>query len=249
MNNIGRRQLAAAGACAGLGMILADRFLGGAGFHDRRKPRSHVAVVEADSYDDRLENLLLPSIRALAGHLPGKTILLKPNLVEDLPGPVNTHPAVVRAAARCFLNLGAKRVIVGEGPGNQRDSEAVLAASGLVPELRSIGVQFVDLNRDALSPVKLKTNFSGLKRLWLPQTLLAADFVVSVPKVKTTWNITNSHEYGFYSNVNPQVDHPRWSQGTERRLGELRRRPTLMFNGYGDQVAQLYAGMDLKKNF
>ena len=65
----------------------------------------------------------------------------------------------------------------------------------------------------------------------------------------TTWNITNSHEYGFYSNVNPQVDHPRWSQGNERRLGELRRRPTLMFNGYGDQVAQLYAGMDLKKNF
>jgi len=66
---------------------------------------------------------------------------------------------------------------------------------------------------------------------------------------QNTWNITNSHEYGFYSNVNPQVDHPRWSQSSERRLGELRRRPTLMFNGYGAQVAQMYAGMDLKKNF
>jgi sulfoxide reductase catalytic subunit YedY len=65
----------------------------------------------------------------------------------------------------------------------------------------------------------------------------------------STWNISNSHEYGFYSNVNPQVDHPRWSQASERRLGDLRRQPTLMFNGYGDQVAQLYAGMDLKKNF
>jgi methionine sulfoxide reductase catalytic subunit len=65
----------------------------------------------------------------------------------------------------------------------------------------------------------------------------------------STWNISNSHEYGFYSNVNPLVDHPRWSQASERRLGDLRRRPTLMFNGYGDQVAQLYAGMDLKKNF
>ena len=65
----------------------------------------------------------------------------------------------------------------------------------------------------------------------------------------TTWNIANAHEYGFYSNVNPQVDHPRWSQATERRLGEFRRRPTLMFNGYGDQVASLYAGMDLKKNY
>jgi sulfoxide reductase catalytic subunit YedY len=55
-------------------------------------------------------------------------------------------------------------------------------------------------------------------------------------------------EYGFYSNVNPNVDHPRWSQATERRLGEFRKRPTLMFNGY-DQVAPLYSGMDLKKNF
>jgi sulfoxide reductase catalytic subunit YedY len=65
----------------------------------------------------------------------------------------------------------------------------------------------------------------------------------------TTWNITNAREYGFYSNVNPTVDHPRWSQATERRLGEFSRRPTLMFNGYGDQVASLYAGMDLKKNY
>ena len=64
-----------------------------------------------------------------------------------------------------------------------------------------------------------------------------------------TWNLKSSQEYGFYSNVNPKVDHPRWSQATERRLGELRRRPTLMFNGYGDQVASLYAGMDLVKNY
>lgn len=64
-----------------------------------------------------------------------------------------------------------------------------------------------------------------------------------------TWNLTNSSEYGFYSNVNPHVDHPRWSQATERRLGEFRRRPTLMFNGYGDQVAHLYEGMDLRKYF
>jgi sulfoxide reductase catalytic subunit YedY len=65
----------------------------------------------------------------------------------------------------------------------------------------------------------------------------------------STWNITNASEYGFYSNVNPQVDHPRWSQASERRLGEFRRRPTVMFNGYGDQVAHLYAGMNLKKYF
>ena len=63
-----------------------------------------------------------------------------------------------------------------------------------------------------------------------------------------TWNKTAPNEYGFYSNVNPHVDHPRWSQAKERRLGEFFKRPTLMFNGY-DQVASLYAGMDLKKNF
>ena len=64
-----------------------------------------------------------------------------------------------------------------------------------------------------------------------------------------TWNISAPQEYGFYSNVNPTVDHPRWSQAKERRLGEFLKRPTLMFNGYADQVASLYSGMDLKKNF
>lgn len=63
-----------------------------------------------------------------------------------------------------------------------------------------------------------------------------------------TWNISAPNEYGFYSNVNPNVDHPRWSQKTERRLGEFLKRPTLMFNGY-DEVASLYSGMDLRKNF
>jgi len=63
----------------------------------------------------------------------------------------------------------------------------------------------------------------------------------------TSWNRQASNEYGFYSNVNPNVDHPRWSQATERRLGEIFMHKTLMFNGYSDQVASLYSGMDLKK--
>lgn len=65
----------------------------------------------------------------------------------------------------------------------------------------------------------------------------------------TTWNIANAREYGFYSNVNPAVDHPRWSQAEERRIGESGRRPTLPFNGYAKDVEHLYAGMDLKVNF
>ena len=65
----------------------------------------------------------------------------------------------------------------------------------------------------------------------------------------TTWNLAGPTEYGFYSNVNPTVDHPRWSQATEQRIGVPGRRPTLMFNGYADQVASLYSGLDLKVNF
>jgi len=71
-----------------------------------------------------------------------------------------------------------------------------------------------------------------------------------VDKMPTSaWSEATPSEYGFYSNVNPQVDHPRWTQARERRIGELSRRPTVMFNGYGDQVASLYAGMDLKKYY
>ena len=66
---------------------------------------------------------------------------------------------------------------------------------------------------------------------------------------KTLWNTVGPNEYGFYSNVNPNRPHPRWSQASERRIGELRRRPTLMFNGYAEQVAYLYEGMDLIENY
>lgn len=80
--------------------------------------------------------------------------------------------------------------------------------------------------------------------------------IKSIVKIKlvrdqptTTWNLAASNEYGFYSNVNPDVNHPRWSQRTEQRIGEFWRRPTLIFNGYAEQVGQLYSGMDLKVNF
>jgi len=65
----------------------------------------------------------------------------------------------------------------------------------------------------------------------------------------SSWTRANTREYGFFSNVNPAVDHPRWSQAKERRIGEFLKRETLPFNGYADQVAALYAGMDLRKNF
>jgi len=99
-------------------------------------------------------------------------------------------------------------------------------------------------NQDG-APVRLvlpwKYGFKSIK------SIVKIKFVEKEPP--TTWNLSNAREYGFYSNVNPTVDHPRWSQAGERRLGEFGKRKTLMFNGYGDQVASLYSGMDLKKNF
>ncbi|HPT27541.1 MAG TPA: protein-methionine-sulfoxide reductase catalytic subunit MsrP [Bryobacteraceae bacterium] len=79
------------------------------------------------------------------------------------------------------------------------------------------------------------------------KSLARIRFVEKQPR--TTWMAANSGEYGFYANVNPEVDHPRWSQARERRLGEFTKRPTLKFNGYGDQVSALYSGMDLRRYY
>jgi sulfoxide reductase catalytic subunit YedY len=79
------------------------------------------------------------------------------------------------------------------------------------------------------------------------KSIVRIRFVSEQPN--TAWEKAAPREYGFYSNVNPTVDHPRWSQATERRIGEFRRRQTLMFNGYADQIASLYTGMDLKKHY
>ena len=83
--------------------------------------------------------------------------------------------------------------------------------------------------------------FKGVK------SIVKIEFVEKQPV--NTWQRSAPREYGFYANVNPDVSHPRWTQATERRIGEFFRRKTLMFNGYGDQVASLYTGLDLKKNY
>ena len=89
--------------------------------------------------------------------------------------------------------------------------------------------------------VPWKYGFKGIK------AITRISFVDKQPM--NTWQAANPNEYGFYANVNPEVDHPRWTQASERRIGQFRRQRTLMFNGYADQVAGMYAGMDLRKNF
>jgi sulfoxide reductase catalytic subunit YedY len=95
------------------------------------------------------------------------------------------------------------------------------------------------------APLKLvvpwKYGFKGVK------AIVKIRFTDKMPN--TTWNDANAAEYGFYANVNPTVDHPRWSQAKERRIGQFLKIPTLMFNGYAEQVASMYSGMDLRKNY
>ena len=110
------------------------------------RPRSSVAVLNATEYSESIEGLLLDGLRLFRLQVLGRSILLKPNLVEDLPGPVNTNSTLIGAAARCFLRLGAVRVVIGEGPGHQRDTELVVQAAGLKPHLAERQIEFVDLN-------------------------------------------------------------------------------------------------------
>ena len=79
------------------------------------------------------------------------------------------------------------------------------------------------------------------------KSIVKIRFTETMPK--TAWSVSNPSEYGFYANVNPAVDHPRWTQAKERRIGEFRKRETMMFNGYAEQVSSMYSGMDLRKNY
>ena len=109
----------------------------------------------------------------------------------------------------------------------------------------SVGLYGEVLPNQNGAPIRLvvpwKYGFKSIK------SIVKIRFVEKQPQ--TAWMKATPHEYGFYSNVNPDVDHPRWSQARERRIGEFTKRKTLLFNGYGDQVAQLYSGMDLRKHF
>lgn len=111
--------------------------------------------------------------------------------------------------------------------------------------LLAIGLYGKALPNQNGAPIRLvvpwKYGFKGIK------SIVRIRVVENQPP--TSWNLAAPQEYGFYANVNPEVDHPRWSQGTERRVGELSRRATLPFNGYAEQVAHLYTGMDLRRFF
>ena len=152
---------------------------------DRRPARSRVAILPAGEYSEKLSEILWEGLKLFGLDVAGKSVLLKPNLVDYIPGAeINTHPTLIMAAAECFRRLGARQVTVAEGPGHQRDTQLLLRATGLSIKLREHGIPFIDLNRDAVVKTRLRADYSGLKCLWLPRTVLEADFIVSMPKVK-----------------------------------------------------------------
>lgn len=173
-------------AAAGLG-------LAGAAAWWKRHERGHRAeafIGGAANYEIDLARVLSDGLRALnvtRREIAGKRVLLKPNLVETARGHahINTHPALVVAAAEAFRRLDAAEVFVAEGQGHRRDSQLVLEESGMERALREARLNFVDLNHDDAEPRPNAGGWTKLPRLYLPKTLLAADWIVSMPKLKT----------------------------------------------------------------
>jgi uncharacterized protein (DUF362 family) len=153
-----------------------------------QQPVADVTILKESSY----QNNLVDSLRRGLDNYPhihqkvrGGKVVLKPNMVDYYPGhPLSTHPAVIAAAIAVFRELGAREVIVADGPAHNRDTEMVLEQSGIDGALKDEQVRFIDLNLDAISPVKLISNYTGLSRLFFPHTILNADLIVSMPKLK-----------------------------------------------------------------
>ena len=150
------------------------------------RPESRVAIVRSASYDRGLATLLFDALREFDLPVNGKKVLLKPNFVEPDPeGIINTHPGVVAAVRDAFLRRGAASVRVAEGPGHERDTESIVETIRLRDYLDPLQDIFVDLNLDEVHAVDLRTRASRLKRLYFPRTVLEADYIVSLPKLKT----------------------------------------------------------------
>jgi uncharacterized protein (DUF362 family) len=151
-----------------------------------QRPVSRVAIRSVASYEQDLLALIYETLCEFDLPLRGKKVLLKPNLVGPDPlGVTNTHPAVIAASRESLLRLGAAQVLIGEGPALDRDTEAILESIGLRHYAGPLAGVFVDLNVDDVEKVLLKTTASRLRELYLPKTVLDADFVISMPKLKT----------------------------------------------------------------
>ena len=153
------------------------------------EPRARVATFAAASYDINLVDLLVRGIKEfpnVVARAKGGRVVLKPNLVEwHADRPVNTDPRLIRATVDAFYKLGAKSVVVAEGPGHVRDTELLVHSSGLGSALRDVKTPFVDINVDPGRDTSLSWNFTRMDTLPIATVIMDADLVVSMPKLKT----------------------------------------------------------------
>ena len=183
--SVTRRELIIGSAALAAGSVVTTPFFLPKFHCDHRQRRSRVAVLNANQYSQDLDQILATALRLFPIDVRGKTVVLKPNLVDYILGnAINTHPILVLAAAEAFRHLDAKSVLVAEGPGHQRDTQLVLSQTGYEQRLRDERIRFVDLNRDELIRTPLRAGYTGMRNLWLPRTVLQADVLVSMPKIK-----------------------------------------------------------------
>jgi uncharacterized protein (DUF362 family) len=151
-----------------------------------RPASSPVVILPAATYDVDFADLIGRGLTELGVDVKGLRVLLKPNLVEYEPGTViNTNPKVIVGAAVALKRAGAREVVVGEGPGHRRDIEYLTTSTGLFDHLREERLPFVDLNHDDVRSTALRSSFTAMPNLMLPVSLVDADLVVSMPKLKT----------------------------------------------------------------
>jgi uncharacterized protein (DUF362 family) len=147
---------------------------------------ARVAVVPAASYEADLGSIVLDGLRSIGADVTGRSVLLKPNLVEyQQRTVVNTDPRLIAATVLAMRRLGASSVVVAEGPGHRRDTQMVIDASGLTDALASVEAPFVDLNAAPLVRRTLHSRYTDLGELWLPKPVVDAEVIVSMPKMKT----------------------------------------------------------------
>src|ERR1700733_15026322 len=174
-----REVLAAAGA-------IAVAAAAGCGIEQRAATPSRVSILKAPAYDQSVYDIMRRLVAEHAGEVRGRNIVLKPNLVEFEPeSSINTHPMLVHAAYEAFREMGAATVRIAEGPGHRRNTLDLADAAGYFHTIPGFEDVFTDLNVDDVSQVHLSRQISRLGKLYLPNTVLGADLLVSMPKMKT----------------------------------------------------------------
>jgi uncharacterized protein (DUF362 family) len=174
-----REVLAAAGGAAALAMA-------GCGTQPQVLVAARVSIVKVPAYDQSVYDVMRRAVAEHAGDVRGRNIVLKPNLVEFEPGSsINTHPILVHAAMEAFRGLGAATVSIAEGPGHRRNTLDLADAAGYFHTIPKFEEHFTDLNLDEVTRVHPARQFSRIKKLYLPNTVLGADLLVSMAKMKT----------------------------------------------------------------